>query len=136
MAQTPAMELTDYYVQIQKMGKLPTVNHARRWTTATLRTLGLNLGRKSKKKLEQALPPELADDLTRVFWLLHFPDPHLSSHQFLSQIARRSGNTDANFARLPVRAVFHFLKELIEPDVSEEVAQSLSPEVAELWRNA
>lgn len=136
MAQTPAQQLTDFYMKIQQTGKLRTVDHARRWTAATLSTLGLNLDRKSKKKLSQVLPPELANDLTRTFWLLHFRDPNLSSHEFLNQIALRSGNTDPNFARLPVRAVFHFLKELIEPEVSEQVAQSLSPEVAELWRNA
>ncbi|HEX6384755.1 MAG TPA: DUF2267 domain-containing protein [Anaerolineae bacterium] len=136
MAQTQTMELTDYYQRVQKMGNLRTPAHGRRWSGAVLKTLGLNLDGKTKKKLARALPPELAEDLTRTFWLLHFRDPNLSGHEFQSQVARRSGNTDADFARFPILAVFHHLKQLIDPDLSQQVAQSLSPEVAELWRQA
>jgi len=136
MTQTQTMELADYYQQIQTMGNLRTPAHAQRWSAAVLRTLGLNLDGKTKKKLAKALPSELADDLTRAFWLLHFRDFSLSSHEFQNQVARRSGNTDANFARVPILAVFHQIKQLVDSDVSDQVANSLSPQVAELWRQA
>jgi len=118
------------------MGKLRTPQHARRWSTAVLKTLGINLDGRTKKKLAKALPEELADDLTRVFWLLHFRNSNLSSHEFQNQVARRSGNTDPDFARYPVLAVFHGVKEMIGSDTRQAVAKSLSPEVRELWENA
>lgn len=136
MTQTPTMELVDYFQQIQTMGNLRTPAHAQRWSTAVLRTLGLSLDGKTKKKLAKALPPELGDDLTRAFWLLHFRNSSLSSYEFQNQVARRSGNTDANFARVPILAVFHQVKQLVDSDVSKQVAQSLSPQVAELWQQA
>ena len=51
-------------------------------------------------------------------------------------VANRAGNTDAQFARYPVTATFHSLKSLIPADVSKAVADTLSPELSEMWQNA
>jgi len=50
------VDLTDYYRNIQQNGHLPTEAVAQRWNEAVLRTLGLNLDRKTKKQLAKALP--------------------------------------------------------------------------------
>lgn len=136
MVQAGTAELTDFFRQVQEMGKLRTPAHAQRWTTAVLKTLALNLDRGTKNQLARALPPPLAEPLTRVFWLLHFRNSNLSSYDFQKEVAKRSGHTDAHFARFPILAVFHGLKELVDPQVSKYVAQSLSPEVRELWQQA
>lgn len=136
MTLTHANGLTDFYLQIQQQANLRTPAHARRWSTAVLRTLGLNLGRRAKKRLARALPPEMATEMNRAFWLLHFPNPQLSSQEFLRQVGRRSGHSDADFARFPTVAIFSNIKRLIDAETSEEVAKSLSPEVRELWQQA
>lgn len=128
--------LMDYYTIIQKAGKLRTPDHAQRWSEATLRTLALNLSRGAKKELAQALPEELRRQLKRQFWLLHFRDKSLSQVDFQRMVARRAGNTDAQFARHPVQATFQGLKSLIGANVSSRVADGLSPDVRELWQNA
>lgn len=129
-------ELTDYFSHIQKAGKLRTPGHAQRWSRAVLKTLGLNLDRGTKKKLAKALPAELADDLNRVFWLLHFRNAGLTQYEFLNQVARRAGNTDPDFARYPVTAVFHQIKAIVGQDVSNQVAETLSPEMRQMWQEA
>jgi uncharacterized protein (DUF2267 family) len=128
--------LNNYYTIIQQAGKLRTPEHAQRWSEATLRTLALNLSRGAKKELSQALPEELRRQLERQFWLLHFPDKSLSQMEFQRMVARRAGNTDAQFARYPVQATFQGLKSLVGANVSNQVADGLSPDVRELWQNA
>ncbi|MEZ4592376.1 MAG: DUF2267 domain-containing protein [Chloroflexota bacterium] len=75
-------DLSNYYQTVQEKGSLRTPAHAQRWSTAVLKTLGFNLGGKTKKKLANALPKELADDVKRVFWLAHFKNDQLTSHEF------------------------------------------------------
>jgi uncharacterized protein (DUF2267 family) len=128
--------LTQYYTTIQEKGLLRTTDHAQRWSTAVLRTLGLNLSRGAKKQLAKALPEELAFPLTRIFWLLHFRNTNLTREEFQKMVARRSGNSDGQFARYPVTAVFHGLKMLIDDSTSRAVEDSLSPELREMWKNA
>ena len=128
--------LSNYYTIVQQTGKLRTPDHARRWSEATLRTLALNLSRGAKKELAQALPEELSKQLKRQFWLLHFPDKSLTQLEFQRMVARRAGNTDAQFARYPVQATFQGLKSLVGANVSNRVADGLSPDVRELWQNA
>jgi uncharacterized protein (DUF2267 family) len=129
-------ELIEYFTRIQSAGKLRTSAHAQRWSRAVLKTLGINLDRGTKRKLAKALPVELAEDLTRVFWLLHFRNTGLTQYDFLNQVSRRAGNTDPDFARYPVTAVFHQLKVLIGQDMAGQVAQSLSPEMRQMWQEA
>jgi len=129
-------QLDGFFEYVKQEGHLRTVDHARRWTEATLKTLGISLDRGTKKKLAAALPEELAAFLTRVFWLLHFRDPNLSSHEFQRRVARRSGHTDARFARFPVLAVFGGVKQIIGADLQQEVADALSPELREMWQQA
>jgi uncharacterized protein (DUF2267 family) len=129
-------ELNGFYRYVQEAGKLRTPNHARRWSDGILRTLGINLDRGTKKQLARALPKELANSLTRVFWLLHFRDPNLTAEEFQLKAARRSGNTDAAFARYPILAVFHGIKEVIDADLERKVADTLAPEVRDLWQEA
>ena len=128
--------LDQFYEYVQEHGKLPTRDHARRWTTGTLKTLGINLDRKTKKRLAKALPEPLADAVTGVFWLLHFRDPNLSSYEFQRTTARRSGNTDAQFARYPILAIFGGVKQMIDPALQRQVAESLAPDLRELWQQA
>lgn len=133
---TDTTNLEDFYRHVQQEGKLMTEAHAKRWADGVLRTLGINLDRGTKKKLAAALPEELATSLTRVFWLLHFRDPDLTSQQFQRMAARRSGNTDADFAYYPTRAVFAGVKRMIRDDLQKDVAETLAPEIRELWQQA
>lgn len=128
--------LESYYQVVQKNGYLRTPGHAQLWSTAVLRTLGFHLDRGVKKQLAQALPKELGFDVTRIFWLLHFRQRHLSRQEFLEQVARRSGNTDIQFAQRPTTAVFRAVKEMIDTSLSQRIAEMLSPEVRELWERA
>lgn len=128
--------LDTYYDTVQKIGKLRSLPHARRWSTAVLKTLGFNLDKTTKKVLAQALPEPLAGDLTRVFWLLHFQNKNLTAAEFYAQVARRSGNTDTDFARHPTTAVFAAVKGLVDSQVSQRVAQALSPELRDVWEKA
>ena len=128
--------LESFYELVRKQGNLRTDTHAQRWSSAVLRSLALNLGRGARKDLAQALPEPLRVQLKRQFWLLHFRDKSLTQHEFLQQVSRRSGNTDPQFSRLATSAVFAGLKSLIDEEVSDEVADSLSPEVSALWQSA
>lgn len=129
-------DLTSYYTAVQQIGKLRTPHHAQRWSESTLRTLAFNLDSGTKKKLARALPDELSKQLKRPFWLLHFRNKSLTQLEFQKMVANRAGNTDAQFARHPVTATFHSLKSLIPTDVSKAVADTLSPELSEMWQNA
>lgn len=133
---TERKQLEEFYNYVQECGKLRTEAHAKRWADGVLRTLGINLDRGTKKKLSKALPEELATSLTRVFWLLHFRNPNLTVEEFQGMVARRSGNTDADFAYFPTRAVFGGVKRLVNDDLQREVADNLAPEIAALWREA
>ncbi len=128
--------LESYYQQIQENAHLPTASHARRWSDAVLRSLGLQLDRGSKKALARALPDPLAASLTQVFWLVHFRNKNLTSLDFQNQVARRAGNSDKQFARVPVLAVFSGLKQWLNNDLDRRVSEKLSPEVRELWQKA
>ncbi len=128
--------LDSYYDYVQKNGKLRTFGHAQRWSTAVLKTLGFNLDKRTKKALAQALPDPLANDLTRVFWLVHFQNKNLTAAEFYDQAARRSGNTDTDFARHPTKAVFAGIKSLINSQLNQQVAEALSPEMRAVWEQA
>lgn len=129
-------KLNDFYEYVQQHGKLLTERQAQRWTDGVLRTLGMNLGRGTKKKLASALPDELAAPLTRVFWLLHFRNESMGQEEFQRTAARRSGNTDADFAQYPTLAVFGGIKRLVNDDLQREVAENLAPEISGLWQKA
>lgn len=131
-----ATELTNYFETVETRGKLRTPDHARRWSTAVLKVLGLNLDPKTKKKLARALPQALSQDLTRVFWLVHFRNKNMTAQEFQFEVSKRSGNSDWQFAREPIRAVFHGLKTLVDQDTSQAVADSLAPEIREMWQHA
>ena len=136
MTQANGTDLRDYYQKIQQNGHLPTEEVAQQWNEAVLRTLGLNLDRKTKKELGNALPEELANYLKRTFWLLHFRDSNKSNEEFLKEVARRSGNSDPDFARIPTKAIFHEVKAFAGEDVSDDVADTLAPELSEFWQQA
>ena len=129
-------KLEDFYQYVLENGKLRTTEHARRWSNGVLRTLGINLDRGVKKNLAKTLPEELASSLTRVFWLLHFRDRNLSREEFQRMVARRSGNSDADFAYYPILAIFGGLKMIVDDDVQREVAEHLAPEISDLWKQA
>lgn len=128
--------LSQYYEGVLSAGKLRSLDHAQRWSSGVLRTFGLCLDRKTKKSLAKSLPEELAESLTSVFWLLHFRDPQMSKQEFLMRVARRSGNTDAEFAYYPTVAVFGGIKQFIDSDLEDRVSEALSQEVQELWQEA
>ncbi len=136
MSQSNGTDLAGYYQRVEKNGELRTESNAQQWSTAVLRALGTNLDRRTKKRLAKALPDELAFNLTRKFWLLHFRDKNKPRSLFLKEVARMSGNTDAQFAKLPTTAVFHELKAYAGEDVSNDVAEALAPEISALWQEA
>ena len=130
------MDIDGYYDHICQTGRLRTVQHARRWSDGVLRTFGTALNRKTKRDLAKALPDELAESVKDVFWLLHFRDPNLSSEEFLQRAARRSGNSNSEFAVYPTLAVFSGVRMIIDQELQSQVAESLSPQVRELWEQA
>lgn len=136
MNDSDRQSLNGYYEHVMKYGKLRSADHAKRWSAGVLKTLGTSLDRGAKKALANSLPEELAGSLKGVFWLLHFRDPEMSSHEFRQRAARRSGNSDAEFARYPTLAVFGGLRPFIDDDIESRVADALSPEVREMWRKA
>jgi uncharacterized protein (DUF2267 family) len=136
MTQANGADLSGYYQNIQQNARLLRAYQAQTWSEAVLRTLSLNLDRGTKKKLGDALPDELAFQLERTFWLLHFRDKNKPAYDFLNEIARRGGNTDAEYARTPTLAVFREIKNLAGEDVSKHVADALAPELSELWQKA
>ncbi len=135
--ETMRTNLDAYFAKIETMGSLRTNDHARRWSTATLQMLGHNLGRKTRKQLANGMPSaELAADVKRVFWLMHFRNSQKQAVEFQKEVARRAGVTDAQFARIPIVAVFHAVKTLLDSDIIEAVADDLAPEISALWQNA
>lgn len=131
-----ADSLTSYYEYVQHVGNLRTPAHARRWSHGVLQTLGLNLSRSARRNLARALPSELAQSLTDVFWLAHFRNTNLSALEFQNAVARRCGNSDKEFAFYPVRAVFGGVQQLVSVEVARSVADSLSPELRAIWHAA
>ncbi len=136
MAETNGMELAAYYQHIQEEAQLRTLEHAERWSTAVLNTIGLYVDKGTRKALAAALPDELSDDLLKKFWLAHFRDEEMTKEDFLERVGRRAGNTDIQFAAVPTTAVFRNIKTFIDDDVNKQVADSLAPAVSELWQGA
>lgn len=136
MAIATTSELTEYYQNVQTNAHLLKPELAESWSRAVLWTLALNLGRGTKKKLADKLPDELAVQLKRPFWLVHFRDPNLSLHAFLKAVAKRAGHSDAAYARNPTRAVFHELKGFAGDQISHDVAEDLAEAVRTLWEQA
>lgn len=129
-------QLIAYYEFVKDAGKLLTNEHARNWSDGVLKTLGTSLDRKTKKDLAKKLPQELSNSLTSVFWLLHFRDPNQTWEEFLQQVARRSGNSNAEFARYPTQAVFGGLKSFIDGEIEQDIVKALSPELRRFWEEA
>lgn len=129
-------KLNTYYTHVQEKGLLLTESHAKRWSRGVLQTLGTALDRRTKKDLSKALPEELSDSLNGVFWLLHFPDATMPSSEFQQRVAIRCGNSDSVFARHPIVAVFGGVKQMIDGKLQDRIADTLSPEVSELWQQA
>lgn len=128
--------LDDFYHQVQIKGKLRTTGHAMQWTRGVLLTLGTSLDRRAKRSLRNALPEELGKHLFSVFWLLHFRNKDLTGHEFRLNAARRSGNSDAEFARYPTLGVFAGIKQFIDPELDEKISGVLSPEVSQMWQDS
>lgn len=101
-----------------------------------LKTLGVNLDRKTKKKLAKALPEELGNDLKRLFWLVHFRNKNMTQQEFQFEVSKRSGNSDWQFAKIPIQAVFHGVKDLVDNDTAQAVADTLAPDVRDMWQKA
>ncbi len=136
MIQTSANNLDHYYETVLNRGKILSDKQAKAWSKAVLTTMGIDMSRGLKKELAQALPEELGEQLGRIFWLLHFRNTNVTAAEFQEAVARRSGHSDQHFAKVPITAVFHALKQLINSDLSDKVADDLSPELREIWKNA
>lgn len=130
------MTLESYYRGLEQQANMRTTGHAARLSGAVLHNLGFNLSGGVKRQLAQALPPDLAHDLTRGWRLIHFRNRHLPLHKFAKDVALHSGNTDPQNAETETAAVFHQLKRFIDNDLSRQVAKDLSPEIRKLWNNA
>jgi uncharacterized protein (DUF2267 family) len=129
-------DLNNFYQYVQKKGSLRTPDHAQRWSKATLNILGVNLDGRTKKALAKALPDDLAHALNGIFWLLHFRNTNLPARQFQRRVGLRAGNSDWEFARLPVVAVFGGVKQMIDKELQDRVAETLAPEIRHLWQQA
>ena len=129
-------DLISYYRHVKERGSLRTHDHAFRWSNATLNMLGVNLDGRTKTALAKALPEDLGRSLTRVFWLLHFPNTNMPAKEFQRRVGLRAGNTDWEFARIPVVAVFGGVKRMINQDLQNQVEKSLAPELRQLWQQA
>lgn len=129
-------ELVSYYSFVRNEGKLLSPSQARQWSNGTLKTLGQCVDRRTKRALAKVLPEELSEQLTSVFWLLHFRDPNQSAAEFKLKVARRSGNSDSEFAAYPILAIFSGIKSFIDFDLSGRVSRSLSPEIRDMWLRA
>lgn len=136
MIQTATNNLDQYYETVQEKGKILSDTQAKAWSKAVLNTMGLDMSRGLKKDLAKALPDELGEQLGRLFWLIHFRNTNVTLAEFSEAIARRSGHSDQHFAKVPITAVFHALKQLVNTDLSNKVADDLSPELREIWKNA
>lgn len=135
MVQTET-DLSHYFALIKEKGSMITDRQARRWSGSVLRMMGLNMGKNGKKALSNSLPKELSDDLNRVFRLAYFRNTNLPLSEFQTMVARRAGHSDPQYAKMAIKAVFHAVKTLIDPETSNKVAESLSPELRETWENA
>jgi uncharacterized protein (DUF2267 family) len=135
MSDNNGQSLDGYYFHIRSAGKLMSDEHALQWSNGVLRTLGTALDGRTKRALAKSLPKELADQLKGVFWLLHFRDPEMSSSEFLQRAARRSGNSNVEFAYYPTVAVFNSLKQFVDDNLDSQVSNSLSPDIREMWGN-
>lgn len=122
---------------VQQAGQLINPTIAKRWTQATLQELGINLPKKSKNALVDALPDELSKMLGRI-WYLFPPNESttISALEFQEQVAQRSGNTDKNFAKYPIMAVFGAIQSQIGGNAAKSVYDDLSPELQGLWDRA
>jgi uncharacterized protein (DUF2267 family) len=128
--------LDQFYQTVGAQAYIPTTELSQRWTTAVLQTLGFHLPRRTKRALAKALPADLGPAVTAIFWLLHFRDPNLTAEEFQKQVAKRSGHTDAVYARFPILAIFGAIKQQIDPQLSAQIAGDLPPEVRALWEKA
>ena len=136
MAERIEADLNHFYQQIQITGRLRTSEHAKQWTRGVLQTLGTSLNRGTKRALGKTLPKELREHLYSVFLLLHFRDSTLTSHDFRLRAARRSGNSDVEFALYPTLGVFAGIRSLIDSDLDQRISESLSPEVRQMWETS
>lgn len=129
-------QLQEFYEYVRKEGHLLSLELAERWSAGVLKTLGFHLSGRTKRSLAKVLPEPLSDHVKDVFFLLHFRDPNLSSLEFQKQVARRSGNTNAEFARYPTLAVFSGIRRFTNSKLNERIADALSPEMRELWEQS
>lgn len=125
-----------FYQTIMQQGNLRTPKHAARLTFAVLHTLGFNLSGRVKRELADALPDEMAKDLTRGWRLINIRHSKLSVHDFAKDVARHSGNTDPQYAQSATKVVFKQIKKIIDDDLVRAVARDLSPDVRDFWNAA
>jgi uncharacterized protein (DUF2267 family) len=130
------VSLDSFYQSVMQRGHMRTPGHAARTTFAVLHTLGFNLSGGVKRKLAKALPDRLARDLSRGWRLINIRHSKLSMDAFAKDVSRHSGNTDPAVARSATQVVFREIKQLIDDDLSRQVARDLSPEVRDFWNAA
>lgn len=129
-------ELQAYYEHVQREGKLLSYELAQRWSTGVLKTLGFHLNGRTKRALVKVLPEPLSDDVKDVFFLLHFRDQSVSQQTFQKQVAMRSGNTNAEFARFPILAVFSGIRRFTNSKLNQRISDTLAPEIQALWEQS
>lgn len=131
-----ALTLQSFYLNVENDARLRSAEHAEKWTSAVLRTLGFTMKGGAKRDLAKSLPPELAGQLTRGWKLINLYNSGMTQGTFLKQVALRSGNTDEAYSRLATTAIFGNLKTYVDDNLEREVARSLPKDVAELWVQA
>lgn len=128
--------LDSYFALIKEKGAMISEGQARRWSEAVLRMLGLQMGKSGKKALSDSLPEELSHDLNRVFRLMHFRNTNLPLSEFQSMVARRGGASDPQYALMAIEGVFAGVKSIVDKNTIDKVAESLAPELREVWEQA
>ena len=134
------MELAGFYEQVARDGSLMTPEISKRWTYSVLHALALNVDKKVRRNLQSALPEELSGFMKSAFWLynalLGIRNTNITALEFQNLVARRAGNSDWQFAKIPTVAVFGAMKQYLSSELNNDVAESLSPELRELWHQA
>ncbi len=136
MAEFENSQLDDFYGFIRNRATLRSTNHAREWARGTLEMLGTILDRGTKRAVSKNLPADLARSLNGIFWLAYFRNSNYPAEEFCQRVARRSGNSDSEFARIPVKAVFAGLQLYLGPDLDQRVSKSLPPEIQQMWQES
>lgn len=143
------MNAQEIYQEVQRRGRLGSLEEAVTVTRMTLQSLAEVLGREGAGALAAALPPELAAELGRA---PDRPDPLIDREVFVGRLVNRMdteygydqsvGGLDLvssymdDDAATRMQAVFGALKWRLDGSTQEAVRNALPPEIQHWWDGA